>query len=55
MLWKLFIEIEGEKNLNAHPTWLLKSLNFEGLTAQTEEGLYEHYGLTEAEINWIES
>ena len=40
-------------NEKHYPGWLLKSLNFEGLTAQTEEELYEHYGLTQEEIDWI--
>lgn len=35
------------------PRWFLYHLNFEGLTAQTEEELYQHYGLTQEEIDWI--
>jgi hypothetical protein len=34
---------------------ILKAINFEGLTAQTELEVYQHYGLTEEEINWLKN
>lgn len=63
MFWKLCCKIvdpdEGQYKpygtMAGIPGWILKSLNFENLTAQTEEELYEHFGLTEEEIAWIES
>lgn len=62
MFWKLYTTIispdigqYGSTEIPANiPSWYYKSLNFDGLTAQTEEELYEHYGLTEEEIEWIE-
>jgi hypothetical protein len=42
-------------NNKAMASIILKSLNFEGLTAQTEEEIYQHYGLTQEEINFIEN
>jgi hypothetical protein len=37
------------------PQVILKAINFEGLTAQTEDEVYQHYGLTEEEINWLKN
>lgn len=34
--------------------WFLKSLNIEGLYAKNKEELYQHYGLTQEEIDFIE-
>lgn len=61
MIWKLGIQITAQdpnnktKGVWGFPNWFLKSLNFEGLTATTEEELYEHYNLTQEEINFCES
>lgn len=58
MLWKI-VGKEIAYWHNGDPTSLdlniIRSLNFENLTAQTEEELYDHFGLTEEEIKWIES
>lgn len=61
MLWKLITKIvdpdKGQYKpygvLPQIPGWILKSINFDGLTATTEEELYKHYKLTQEEINWI--
>lgn len=61
MLWKLHLEIQCTKPWvnNDNPlrmqAWFQSSLNFDGLTAQTEEELYDHYGLTEDEKKWCRS
>ena len=59
MLWKLqsvLTETEDTKNLKTQRIydWILKSINFDGLIATTKEELYQHYKLTQEEINWIE-
>ena len=61
MLWKIITKIvdpdKGQYKpygvLPQIPGWILKSINFDGLTATTEEELYQHYKLTQEEINWI--
>jgi hypothetical protein len=60
LLWHIGIEIVTNEPTRKTPSvlnfpiWFLKTLNFEGLTAKTEEELYKHYKLTQEEINWIE-
>lgn len=61
MVWKIITKIiDPDKGqfkpygvLPQIPGWILKSINFDGLQATTEEELYEHYKLTQEEINWI--
>ena len=58
MFWKIVgIEIAywHAGDPTALNTNILRSLNFENLDVKTEEELYEHYNLTEEEINWIEN
>lgn len=61
MIWKLGIELTPQdpelktKGVWGFPYWFLQSLNFDNLNVQTEEELYEHYGLTQEEIDWIEN
>ncbi len=63
MLWKIICKIvdpdDGQFKTHGQmpqiPGWILKSINFDGLTATTEEELYKHYKLTQEEINWIEN
>jgi hypothetical protein len=63
MFWKIACSVvDPDKNqykpygtMSGIPSWLLKSLYFEELTATTEEELYKHYNLTQEEINWINS
>lgn len=56
MFWKIHLALlgynQGEKYIN---TIYLKTLYFEGLNVKSEEELYSHYGLTDQEINWINS
>ena len=58
MFWKI-VGIEIAYWHAGDPTSLdlniIRSLNFENLDVETEEELYEHYNLTEEEINWIEN
>lgn len=58
MMWKILLIFSGEKDhykgLQNPSIKILRSLNFDGLNVQTEEELYEHYGLTDEEIEWIE-
>ena len=59
MIWKLGIELTAQygnnKSVWCFPYWFLQSLNFENLDVKSEEELYEHYNLTEEEINFCES
>lgn len=59
MVWKILLIFSGEKykykGLQNPSTKILKHLNFNNLNVQTEEELYEHYGLTEEEINFCET
>jgi hypothetical protein len=55
MYLKLFFEITNyDKRMFNIPMQFLRSLKFDDLNVQTEEELYEHYNLTEEEINFIE-
>ena len=56
MLWKIHLELINNDNSEKYiRPWFLQSLDFENLDIKTEEELYEHYNLTEEEINWIEN
>jgi hypothetical protein len=63
LFWKIICKIvDPDANqykpygtMSQIPSWYLRSLNFEGLTATTDEELYEHYNLTQEEINFCES
>lgn len=59
IIWKLGIELcpneEKRKTPSVlnFPIWFLESINFEKLTAKTEDELYKHYNLTKKEIDWL--
>jgi hypothetical protein len=63
MFWKLITALtscprpdaKAESAARFLPVWILKYLNFEGLTAVNEQELYKHYNLTQEEINWCEN
>ena len=61
MFWKIVEEIIGKPNWFKTfqpmrvPAWILNILNFDDLTATTEEELYQHYKLTQEEIYWVEN
>ena len=58
LFWNMCRTLMDGKNINITrkiPSWLLKSINFDNLTVQTEEELYKHYNLTQEEINFIEN
>ena len=59
MLWKIIIMVTSIEpwrktpSIQDIPAWLLRTLDFDELQATTEEELYEHYKLTQEEINWV--
>lgn len=58
MIWKLLLELfdpGGKKQRwDAGTIMFFQSLNFENLNVTSEEELYQHYKLTEEEIQWIQ-
>lgn len=63
MLWKLICKIvDPDKNMYKPygtmagiPNWFLEKLNFDNLNVSCEQELYDHYRLTQEEIDWIEN
>jgi hypothetical protein len=61
MYWKLICALndpdEGKwkpyGTIAGIPLWYIRELKINGLFAQTEDEVYEHFGLTQEEIDWI--
>ena len=58
MFWKTARSLMDGENIiitRKIPAWILRAIDLNNLHFKSEEEMYEHYGLTEEEIAWVES